>query len=293
TQTIQTPEQHKWLTKLLGYDFEIHYKLGKENKVADALSRPKQSTLMALSSPKATWLNEIRAYYRDNPQGQKLIEQLENNSLSLPHHTLHNDLVYLRLRNYRQTFVAARANQKLSKRYFGPYHILEKIGPTSVAARANQKLSKRYFGPYRILEKIGPVAYRLQLPITSRVHPVFHVSLLKESHNQSISTEFPSEWLTDYQADNPEPERILEQRNSGNKKEVLIQWKNQEVPDATWEDLQEITIQFPEFVGHEDESAVEREEIDTSHPATQAQPSTAQQDPRPKRVIRKPNRFLD
>nr|GEU85554.1 hypothetical protein [Tanacetum cinerariifolium] len=36
-------------------------------------------------------------------------------------------------------------------------------------------------------------------------------------------------------------------------------------------------------VGHEDESAVEREEIDTSHPATQAQPSIAQQDPRPKR----------
>nr|GEW36683.1 hypothetical protein [Tanacetum cinerariifolium] len=34
-------------------------------------------------------------------------------------------------------------------------------------------------------------------------------------------------------------------------------------------------------------------ESDTSHPATQAQPSTAQQDPRPKRVIRKPNRFLD
>nr|GFC67242.1 hypothetical protein [Tanacetum cinerariifolium] len=90
-----------------------------------------------------------------------------------------------------------------------------------------------------------------------------------------------------------EHQRILEQRNSGNKKEVLIQWKNQEVSDATWEDLQEITIQFPEFVRHEDESAVEREEIDTSHPATQAQPSTAQQDPRPKRVIRKPNRFLD
>nr|GEU89026.1 hypothetical protein [Tanacetum cinerariifolium] len=41
--------------------------------------------------------------------------------------------------------------------------------------------------------------------------------------------------------------------------------------DATWEDLQEITIQFPEFVGHEDESTIEKEEIDTSHPATQAQ----------------------
>jgi len=38
-QRISTPEQQKWVTKLLGYDYEIiHYK-GKENVVVDALSR--------------------------------------------------------------------------------------------------------------------------------------------------------------------------------------------------------------------------------------------------------------
>jgi len=38
-QAIQTPEQHVYLAKLLGYDYIIKYKVVKHNLVADALSR--------------------------------------------------------------------------------------------------------------------------------------------------------------------------------------------------------------------------------------------------------------
>ncbi|RDY03875.1 Tf2-11, partial [Mucuna pruriens] len=40
SQTIQTAEQQKWASKLQGYHFEIFYKPGKANVVADSLSRP-------------------------------------------------------------------------------------------------------------------------------------------------------------------------------------------------------------------------------------------------------------
>ncbi len=42
------------------------------------------------------------------------------------------------------------------------------------------KLSPRYYGPYRILQKIGTMAYKLELPGHSRIHPFFHVSHLKQ-----------------------------------------------------------------------------------------------------------------
>lgn len=38
-QKIQTPEQQKWTSKLQGFNFDIFYKPGSSNQVADALSR--------------------------------------------------------------------------------------------------------------------------------------------------------------------------------------------------------------------------------------------------------------
>ena len=38
-QRLSSKEQQKWETKMLGYDFEIIYKKGKLNVVANALSR--------------------------------------------------------------------------------------------------------------------------------------------------------------------------------------------------------------------------------------------------------------
>lgn len=61
TQSIQTLEQQKWLTKLLGYSYEIYYKPRCDNVVADALSRvPAESSMLsfaAISSPSCSIIN--------------------------------------------------------------------------------------------------------------------------------------------------------------------------------------------------------------------------------------------
>ena len=47
-QCISTPREQKWLSKLIGCDFEIHHRSGKENKATDVLSRMNESIEKAI-----------------------------------------------------------------------------------------------------------------------------------------------------------------------------------------------------------------------------------------------------
>ncbi|XP_039004684.1 uncharacterized protein LOC120131872 [Hibiscus syriacus] len=116
--------------------------------------------------------------------------------------------------------------------------------------RGCQKLAPKWFGSFLIVKKVGKVAYKLQLPNGSKVHPVFHVSQLKKH----IGTEVYQPELPVIGSDgaiSKEPLRILERRmvKRGNRAvtEMLVEWTNSFPEDATWEVLYQLQHQFPSF----------------------------------------------
>jgi hypothetical protein len=100
-----------------------------------------------------------------------------------------------------------------------------------------------------VLERIGKVAYHLELPATSQIHNVFHISQLKEyrADYTSVFSDLPTFPALD--TIEVEPEAILDRRmmKRGNAPviQVLIKWKTQPDEDATWEDWDVLKQRFP------------------------------------------------
>lgn len=142
-----------------------------------------------------------------------------------------------------QNRMVQQANKHRSEKVFESgqwvYLKLQPYRQVSLKNRHSQKLAKRFYGPFRILRCIGTVAYELELPPATRIHPVFHVSLLKKCHGDPELQVLPLPLTT---SDTPlqlEPLRVLDRRQTwtrkGPKEEILIQWKGQEEKEATWE----------------------------------------------------------
>ena len=98
-QTIQTPEQQKWVTKLLGFDFEIIYKPGKENAPLDALSRISSSAfhgLQATSKPVSALLAALRQFLQTHQPSKDLITSITSSPGDYSDYTIKDGLIFFK-----------------------------------------------------------------------------------------------------------------------------------------------------------------------------------------------------
>ncbi len=103
-----------------------------------------------------------------------------------------------------------------------------------------RKLSPRYVGPFTITKQINPVTYHLELPPQYRIHPTFHVSLLKPYYPSiPVSTDLD-------QAEEPplplilddgtayKVKEILDSRRRGGILEYLVDWEGYGPEERSW-----------------------------------------------------------
>ena len=145
-----------------------------------------------------------------------------------------------------------QADKNRSEREFAVgdsvYLRLQPYVQTSVANRSSQKLAFRYFGPYLVLQKVGKVAYKLQLPLSSKIHPVVHVSQLKRAipPKTQVCSSLPANMLSLLTAS---PAEILQDRliRKGNKMvpQVQVRWSGLPAECTTWEPLFALVTAYP------------------------------------------------
>lgn len=155
------------------------------------------------------------------------------------------DLVQQHLARARHR-MQTQANKRRSERSFVVgdwiYLKLQPYVQASLAPQANQKLAFQFFGPYKILAHVGSVAYKLELPSTSTIHPVFHVSQLKRIVPSDVTLAQLPNSLTGIQI----PEAILQRRlGVDGRLQVLIKWSGMSSSLATWEDFVALQQSFP------------------------------------------------
>lgn len=96
SQVVQTPEQQFYLAKLLGYDYDIQYKAGTSNIVADSLSRrdePSSGQYLILSIPHPEFLTQLKATLTTSLEFQKQRDAIQSQPSAHPGFSISDDFI--------------------------------------------------------------------------------------------------------------------------------------------------------------------------------------------------------
>jgi Chromo (CHRromatin Organisation MOdifier) domain len=144
------------------------------------------------------------------------------------------------IRNMQQMLLK-HALRKKGQRHFHPFTVGQKVwleGTNLTTSHPTKKFAPKCYGPFPIADVILPVVYRLTLPLSWKIHNVFHVSLLtpyKEMEEHGPNFAKPPPELIKEQEEY-EVEQVLASRTYGHWKKLqyLICWKGYSHAHNSW-----------------------------------------------------------
>ena len=122
------------------------------------------------------------------------------------------------------------------------FKVGDKVWLSSINLRLScpsRKLGPRFVGPFVIKKEVNPVAFELALPASYKIHPVFHVSLLKPAVPSPFPgrEELPPPPVTIGNDAEYEVEAILDCRKRGRQTQFLVKWKGYSSEENSWEPM--------------------------------------------------------
>lgn len=87
-QKVSSPSQNLWLAKLLRFDYDIEYKKGRDNVVADALSRNSSRELFAIAvfTISTSIIDEVKGSWKKDKAIQFIIKETQKVLTSHSHY---------------------------------------------------------------------------------------------------------------------------------------------------------------------------------------------------------------
>jgi len=89
-------------------------------------------------------------------------------------------------------------------------------------------LDWKWLGPFSIIKKVSPTVYKLQLPATWHMHPVFHILKLRHVKEDDFNQPVPKVTLNVH-GENWALEKVLASQRKNNLNEYLVRWKDQAI----------------------------------------------------------------
>ena len=182
--------------------------------------------------PKAkAWLDELvlrheRARYNALGAAERMKESADKRRRDVRY--AEGDWVWLSTRNLK---FRINGTKKFLPKYIGPFKILKAIGPPPDSAEL----------PIGTLPR-SPTAYKLDLPDTCAIHPVFHVSLLKSfKPRDGVMPTRPDPIAVDSDGVPVfEAQEIVKETVGKNKRYFLVRWKGYSEEGDTWQEEKDI-----------------------------------------------------